>query len=168
MKLEDIISALPKLKAEEVQKVRMTCDFLLQGKPEITIRLDSPSVALEFFYEAALSHCAKKGLTWPPFRAFRRLDVFKAYQANWPLVESFIQKNWPNAKLNDRHKLYGLFVELLADSIISWDVPLTIGTFCRNMGKLPQLVTDAFPGYAEQGWLSLILEWGDRNGCTEG
>ena len=164
----EILSALPKLKAKDLQQIGLACDFLLKGASgsnPAAAMVDGLGAAddMELCYLAIKGRLEAAGVLAPPFHAFKRLNIYKDFQAGWPMVEAFIHKYFSDTMLQDRQRLYYLFGELLVEAIKGWQLPLTLGVVCRNMSKVPTLVHEAFPGYAEHGALGLIFRWGVRH-----
>ena len=170
MTLSDILRVLPTLEQEELRKIKMTCDFMLKGlsgKSVDSVIVDEVSSdEASLFYSALVEELGRLGVTTPPWHAFQRLDIYKNYQANFPLLEQYVAKTFPSVNLRDRQRLYYLFAGIVAQKVKEWDLPLTLGVVCRNLNKVPSLVAGEFPGYAESGLLSIVLQWGNRNAGT--
>ena len=57
-----------------------------------------------------------------------------------------------------QHATLRLGVELLYDSLLRMNVPVSGRMLVNHLHRLPSIINEAFPGYAEAGLLSLLVK----------
>ena len=162
--LKSVTKLLSELNPEELTSTRLTLDFLLKGVVT-PIKASKSSIADggELCFETFRRTLKTFGLNCPPFSIAKRMELAKHFSRHYPMLATYIKTQFPSSGRTKRQKLYRLFAELLLIWMRKNHVPMKIGLFFRNLGLIPELMTKAFPGYAEQGWLPLILTLGQRN-----
>ena len=162
--LQLVLKALPDLTVEEIRSIRLRLDFLrkhTQKLKEGTEQQDNQQFCFEIFRNCLL----EAGLPCPPWGAFQRLGISRYFQQQYPIIETYIETQFVGTNRRERQKLYRIFAELLLDWMNEKSL-MKIGVFFKNVNLIPELLSKAFPGYAAQGWLPLILTMGDRNAGT--
>ena len=159
---QSTITLLPSLSKQQLRQVRSVIDqHLLQpGEGEDP----SQDGDAELLYQQSSSVLTARGLRCPPWPAFQRMGNYRHLRNHLPAIQDFSGTNFGDLKRVARQRLYRIYAELLADWVEhNPRVPTRIGVYFRNLGMIPELVHDAFPGYAQQGWLSLVLDMGTRD-----
>ena len=159
---QSTVALLPSLSKQQLRHVRSVIDqHLLQpGEGEDPSQDDDA----ELLYTQSASVLTARGLRCPPWPAFRRMKIYRHLRNHLPTIQDFSGTNFGNLKRIERQRLYRIYAELLADWIEhNPKVPTKIGVYFQNLGLIPELVHDAFPGYAQQGWLPLVLQLGTRD-----
>lgn len=159
---QSIVTTLPKLSEQELRHVRGAIDeHLLQPSGgQQSIHDDD----WQFFYDLSIKILSDRGLRCPPWHVFQRMEIFRHFQKHFPEIQKFTEDNFGQLKRPVRQRLYRIYAELLTD----WmehnpRIPMKIGVYFLNLGMTPELVHNAFPGYAQQGWLPMVLQLGTRD-----
>ena len=143
-----IIATLPTLTKADLAAVRGAADALLgpQAAP-----IDTPATPLFEAVTRAL------GLRLG-FAAFSQTATYKPYKRGEVAIADFLgtafQAPWDRVTLN---AMMQLLIECLTDDLRARRVPLSLGTLCNNLERVPQVFRDAFPGYIESGHGNIIL-----------
>ena len=162
--LKSVTKLLSELNVEELSTVRMTLNFLLKNDTTTT-KQSKASVGDEgeLCFETFRNTLKTAGLHCPPWHVAKRMEIHRCFQHEYPGLRAYIKTQFPASGRHKRQQLYRLFAELLIAWMRRSHLPLKIGIFFQNLGRVPELMVKAFPGYSEQGWLPLILTLGDRN-----
>ncbi len=158
---QSTVALLPKLSKQQLRHVRSVIgQYLLQpdgGK-------DPSQDDDELFYGQSASVLNERGLRCPPWPAFQRMKTYRHFQKHLPVIQDFTTNNFGELKRLGRQRLYKIYAELLTDWLENHpSAPMKIGVYFQNIGMVPELVCDAFPGYAQQGWLPMVLQLGGRD-----
>ena len=159
---QSTVALLPNLSKQQLRHVRSVIDqHLLQpGEGEDPSQDDDA----QLFYTQSASVLTARGLRCPPWPTFRRMGIYRHLRNNLPAVQDFSETNFGDLKRVARQRLYRIYAELLIDWLErNPRVPTKIGVYFQNLGLIPELVHDAFPGYAQQGWLPMVLQLGARD-----
>ena len=171
--LQSILKTLPRLTAEErkqvLEQATMMNLFLKKDDNETYgsgETYGNGRSEQELCYESFRSVLRDGGLSCPPWSTFQRLDILRHYEKGYQGLENYVSEQFSGVVRIERQKLYKIFGELLVSWMKENRVPMKIGLFFKNLNLVPELVSKAFPGYAEQGWLKVVLIWGDRRAGT--
>lgn len=162
-----IVSDLSQLDKQELLAVKLAIENLGPGSPgpkSTNEGSEDDTEEQQIFYREAIKLLDDRGLPCKPWNVFRRLNVYKHLKDKFPNVEEYTKKNFGNLNKRNRQRLYRIYSELLYDWMeLHPAVPMRMGVFFQNLNQIPTLVAQSFPGYAEQGWLPLILKLGRRD-----
>lgn len=167
--LQTVLTLIPQLTSEEKISVKAALSLLTTTPlpSEISTRATVPSDEAQICYETICRSMVNKGVSCPPWGSFRHLDIYRLFINEQPQIKSYIQKHFGEIKLSQRQRLYYLFGELLVDWVHRNELPLKLGLVFKNLKLIPELVERSFPGYAEQGWLPMILALGNRENSDD-
>jgi hypothetical protein len=143
-----IIATLPTLTKADLAAVRGAADALLgpQAAP-----IDTPATPLFEAVTRAL------GLRLG-FAAFSQTATYKPYKRGANAIADFLGKAFSvEFSMLEYHAINQLLIECLTDDLKARGVPLSLGTLCNNLERVPQVFRDAFPGYIESGHGNIIL-----------
>lgn len=141
--LTELIAALPALSQQELGLVRAAADRLL-----------TPQASQSPLY-AAVAAAAGVHL---PYGRFVKTAAYKAWAKNEPEALRFISSVWPNLSKVQLNAMMIYLSEMLATDLRNRNVPVTVGTLAANLGSLPQVFDNNFPGYREAGLGHLVLK----------
>ncbi len=157
-----VLVSLPSLTRKDLKLVQQELTKLLEAGTDRT--QDREEEELEFFYNVSRTVMKERGLTCPPWRVFRRMGIFKPLKKKFPEVKTYTEKYFGNIQRRKRQAIYRVYAELLMEWMDNHPkVPMKVGTFFQSLNQIPTLIADAFPGYAEQGWLPMVLKIGRRD-----
>ena len=160
--LQTVLTLIPNLNPEERLSVKAAVTFINGGvaqSPDLSTKASSdPEICFETFRRVIQS----QGIICPPWGSFKRLNIYKHFHAEYPAIETYIQAHFGRQKLAQRQRLYLIFAELLLDWMHRNNLPMKVGLFFNNLKLIPELMVRAFPGYLEQGWLPMVLLYGNR------
>lgn len=156
-KIERLHKILPELSRSQLEQVRDRVDFLLQASGEEEEVIDDHRL----FYEALVKGVSIAArIDCPPFKVFCQSRYFSYFVEKLPPILMFINTNLPNLKKVERIKLYGICANVLVRQLQDQNVPISIGSVCTNLHRLPELVEKAFPGYIAAGLFSVLVRAG--------
>ena len=157
---QSTVALLPSLSEQQLRHVRSVIDqHLLQPDKELSQDDDA-----QLFYSQSVRVLTERGLQCPSWPTFQRLGISKHLRNHLPVIQDFTTTNFGELKRLGRQRLYKIYAELLTDWLENHpSAPMKIGVYFQNMGMVPELVCDAFPGYAQQGWLPMVLQLGGRD-----
>lgn len=159
---QSTVALLPSLSEQQLRHVRSVIDqHLLQPGEGKGLSQDDDA---QLFYSQSVRVLTERGLQCPSWPTFQRLGISKHLQNHLPVIQDFTATNFGELKRLGRLRLYKIYAELLTDWLEHHPrVPMKIGAYFQNLGLVPELVCDAFPGYAQQGWLPMVLQLGARD-----
>ena len=160
--LQTVLTLIPRLNPEERLSVKAAVTFVDGGSTQSSNQSATTGSNPEICFETFRRAVQGQGVTCPPWRAFKHLDIYKHFHTEYPAIETYIQAHFGRQKLAQRQRLYFIFAELLLDWMRRNNLPMKVGLFFNNLKLIPELVARAFPGYVEQGWLPMILLHGNR------
>lgn len=159
--IQAIVSSLPNLSVDELRQVRAAIDFLLKGKEDTT--QEQVSEDIELFYKVSSTVLEDAGIPCLAWYNFQQAKIHKDLAKGFAELEEYTNKHIGKLKRRDRQRLYRIYAEVLVDWMQRSPVPKRQGTFFKRLTMIPQLIAAAFPGYAQQGWLPLIVKMGTRD-----
>lgn len=143
---EQIIAALPSLSRQGRLAVRAACDTLLQGKST----LDKDAFTL---YEIIAKGV---GSSMPWARVPAALQA--ALAAARPGLQAFIDETWPGqSKVHNIMITRNLLAQLAGD-LHERQIPVTVATIIRHIGRIQDVFDSAYPKYRQAGLARLILK----------
>ena len=161
---ERVKQDLDQLSPESLQRVKWKIDRKLQKtKTQKGKETDSEeSLFYSVLKDTLEYYCYGKVM---PYQTFKRGKFYKSYKEKFPVVQEFMQQHFPDAKLVERKMIYRTFSRLIIKRINQWeDVEVRIGTCAVNVDRIPSLVDRAFPGYAKNGLLSMLIKRSYQDG----
>lgn len=143
---EQIISALPSLSRQDRLAVRASCDTLLQGKST----LDRDAIAL---YEI-IAKGVGSSMPWGRLPAALQATLVAAR----PGLQTFIDETWPGQSKVHNIMITKQLLTQLAGDLHTRQIPVSVATVIRHLGRIQDVFDDAFPGYRKAGLAGLILK----------
>lgn len=142
--LSNVLKLLPKLSKAELSTVELAIQELLKtkgtaGEPPLYAALGN-----------AMQQC-------PPWGMFAKTNAALAFSRHAERAELFLKHHFPKAKKLDLHYLRTFTLRALIVDLKARDVPITVGTVTKNLGRFADVFEDQFPGYLQGGLAWLIL-----------
>jgi hypothetical protein len=145
----EILAALPTLSKADLAQIRGAADSLLgpQGAPN-----EAPATPLLDVLQRALGLRLRHGFT--------TAATYKHYKRGETAVVEFVAKAFPTACDNrvTYNGVLSLMMDCLLDDLKERGVPISLGTVCSNLERMPEVFKAAFPGYIEGGLSDVILQ----------
>lgn len=105
----------------------------------------------------------------PPFFIIQkeRPSDYKLFVEVFDWLEVWIASNFKNVQKINKRRIYGVVSELVVEWVSKGPIPLSLITVLRQFKAVPGLIDKAFPGYAGNNMLDMILDikyssWGDN------
>lgn len=167
--LSEIIVALSKLTTDELQIVMQQARLLAGSEESVpTGSSSSPDSDMILFYQQACNVLKQNGLSTLTWFRFQKNRYFKQFEHSFQGTRRYSRKHFGKLNRRDRVRLYKIYAELIYNWMnSSKKVNVSSVLFFRSLNLIPVLMTNAFPGYAVQGWLPLVLKMGSRNQIVE-
>lgn len=137
MRVAEIIAALPSLSKPELAAVKAAADRLLVG----------PVGTATPLYEA-LQAVARVRL---PYDRFIKSKAGQGWPERQKQAMTFVQATWPELPKVQKQPLLRFLLSLLADDLKRRNITVSMGTMALNVGELPRVVDQSFPGYRLRG-----------------
>lgn len=153
MTKDDILAALPKLKLEDLTIIHSMAAHLISGHTTPQNNAAGTLAALIF---NALS--GPLNVT-QPYANIVNTKWGRQFDAKVPELAKWLDKNfdgWSANKMTQLAFLQWLFT-LLVDDLKQRNVPRSLAMAVTNLGQIPRIVENAYPGYLESGFGKLIL-----------
>lgn len=147
--VEKIIKYLPKLNQKELRKLNSAVKFLLKDE-----KVES---GWENVYALLCKEAKNRGINLPPKNVFRSYSNFKRFEEGIEVVEEFTETHFPRIDRVHKAKVQSLYCKILIDYLEESKMGVSMMGICLGYRDLPNLVNDAFPGYASAGLLMKIL-----------
>lgn len=141
-----IISELPNLSQKELATVRAAADHLLTKGDDI-------GGCERLLFDALLTAVKVK----INFQQFKGMNAYKAWTTHGKSASDFMTQLCPDAKRVTVTALARLLVDALVADLASNHIPITLGTLTANLGRIPQVFEDCFPGYQGSGMIHWVL-----------
>lgn len=143
---EQIIAALPSLSRQDRLAVRAACDTLLQGKST----LNKEAFTL---YEI-IAKGVGSSMPWARVPA----ALQSALAAAQPGLQAFIDQTWPGQSRVHNIMITQRLLAQLAGDLHERQIPVSVATIIRNLGRIQDVFDDAYPKYRQAGLAGLILK----------
>jgi hypothetical protein len=163
-----VVSTLPLLDKASLRNVQQALSMLL-GEQHTVERFVHPEGFEAILFDAVVAEFRARGLKQTmPFDAFRKTSRYKSWKRNLDAVASFINTQFKNHTNDDRAKLglCRLLVSALITELRERGIGLSFGAIAANIGRLPEVFDNAFPGYLESGLAYIVPLAMKRNGMT--
>lgn len=155
--LQEVIGRLPTLTEDELEAVKTLANHLQSGTQRQG-EIDKQEDDLQLFYVQTVRILSNRGIRCQPWYTFRKLSLYRDLRRKFPEIEQYTQQYFGTLPLRKRQRLYQLYAVLIADWISQNPaIPLTLKNFINHSHRTSEFVANAFPQYAEAGWLPLIL-----------
>lgn len=151
--LETVCTLLRGLPTEDLQEVQARVKLLLNTS-------ETPyDEEGELFWETLRKICKNQHLcTLVPHGVYRKHIAYPYYHTGFKNVKGWTHNHFKKATYHQRRKVYKLYVGLLLDYFERRKLIISAWTIGYNVDKIPALVNNAFPGYADAGLLHKVLE----------
>lgn len=153
----DIISILPKLSQDELNKITEASKFLTKKQIK---NVDE----YEWLFEAMLSELKIHGIRrYISFINFTETSNFKFFKKGSLEVLSFLKDVFPKYKSRvQKTGISRILIASLIRDMRSKHIPVTLGTISKNIHRLPEIFEISFPNYIESGLAHLIPQQMER------
>ncbi len=88
---------------------------------------------------------------------FETTSAYKDFNRHAPGAVLFITKTFGGTKTREMAAMK-LVVGLLIDDLKKREIPVSLGSVCRNLNLLPMVFDAAFPNYRESGLVPMLLK----------
>lgn len=162
---QDIISALPLLPAEDLRKIAAIASGLDPGKAAPRGSSQESDFARDL-YEALSKELSKAyQLSSAPFNMMPK-GLRQHFERGAETALLVNQRWFPRQTRGERMSMAQLYAKLILDYIREAGMSPHWRTLSWALGILPQIVDDAFPGYAEAGLLGKVQQLRTRTRPT--
>lgn len=153
----EVIKRLPTLPPEAIARVKKHVDALIDQKP--TNQTSNSEVHL--VYDAMVGAIRIGGTLAPPPDLYqfkiKHKRHFKSLEDNAELLEQYARTEFQANARVDRQRVYTLCFRLLKDRLKENSESIGVVSMLNNMGSIPSIIDDAFPGYDEAELLPFVL-----------
>lgn len=161
-RIDTILAQLPKLSPSELDSVLARARALraFSGAPVVP---EAKAAALrhDWAVEGMRSALATRGLRVNfPDAVIAKWSAYRTFNKNAPAVISWLEKHVPEADRTTKLALGEVVADALIAEFTRWKEPpaLSLQTFFSFFQFAPQALERSYPGYAEQGWLRLLVK----------
>lgn len=163
--LEKVLEQLPFLTKEELVVVQQTVAWLQAGESEKDkgegVCLGENTDAAQRLYVATLPTLKRFGIYILPWHVFAEAPYFQDSIRKTKRLLEWTDRTFPSLTPKRRRALYRIYAVVLARWLANHQYyAASFHGFWKRIDQIPELLVKAFPGYAEQGWLPLILDIG--------
>lgn len=158
---DKVTNLLPNLQIDEIKQVRDRCEALLALRGESVggasgvVDVNSHEYMI---YEAMVRKLKDLGHHQVrPYQVFAGTNEYKHFKKNVDIFNTYFEQTLSKFKRVQKQRFFRLCVDLLAEDLAYHKLALTEGVLARNIGRLPDVVERAFPGYAQAGMLSVVI-----------
>jgi hypothetical protein len=144
MPINDLIKQLPKLTQSELKLLRLAID-------ELSVRKDDEGES--YLYSALLKATGSR----TPYSLFMKTTAYPHWRRHLPDIERFIATNFPSANRITGLALATFTLQALCQDLKRRNVPISMGSVAKNLGRFADVFEDQFPGYLSSGLGPLIL-----------
>jgi hypothetical protein len=148
-----ILAALPTLTRPDLEQVAAMAQTLLGGRVG---NVEPPASPLA----AALIQALGEAINAPvPLSNLTGTTTGKTFQKHLPAIGKFLDahfSNWSTNKLTQAAFLH-MLMELLRDDLKERGLTPSLGIMVTNLGRLPEVFDNAYPGYLEAGLGDMVL-----------
>lgn len=142
--LSEIIKQLPRLSQQELKTLRLAIN-------ELSTRKDDEGES--FLYTALLKVTGSR----TPYAIFMKTSGYQHWKRHLPDIERFIATNFPLANRITGLALATFTLQALCQDLKGRNVPISMGSVAKNLGRFADVFEDQFPGYLSSGLGPLIL-----------
>ena len=151
--LQDVVKILPKLTRAELLQVRARVEALTQHPASADTRKDRKETLV---LQTIVSALAARGIDYAPIASLRNHGNLALFRAKLPPLFAYLD----NVSPRESRVLLRLGVDLLYADLLEMGVPVTGRTLMNAIHRIPGVLNKHFPGYAEEGLLSLLVNRG--------
>lgn len=145
--LSKIVSALPNLNSKELLTVKAALEQLLPAKAP-------PEGDAQLLYYAILN----KLDVIRSWDSFVSTAAHRDFELNAPGAVLFIDQTFKSKNRTQTIAIMRMLIDLLLVDLKKRNIPLTVGTVCRNLHLLPMVFDDAFPDYRKSGLIPMLMK----------
>lgn len=146
--LSKIVSALPSLSSKELLTVKAALEQLLW------IAKEPPEEDAYYLYCAILD----KLDVVRQWGSFVGTAAHKDFAVNAPGAVLFITQTFKSKNRTQTIAVMRMLLDLLLVDLSIRNIPLTVGTVCRNLHLLPMAFDDAFPDYRKSRLIPMLMK----------
>jgi hypothetical protein len=152
--LSDILQSLPNLTQDEILQVRNRATMLLDYGPAAKANTNGHADE-QFVLEAIVSVLSKMGVEHSSITVLKRQMDYKAFADKVPNLIKYL--NMASTNRIEQRAILHASIELLYRNLIQIGLPISGRTLMSHIHRVPAVVNQAFPAYAECGMLSWII-----------
>lgn len=142
---------------DALRALRFRVDSLLAGRPKAAHSiLADPG---EEVVEAMLTHLKRKGCSMP-LGVVKRAPWWPKLKKDAAGIADYLTAHAPAVmtKRLVRQRAYYIVVGILVRWVERIGIPVTPRSLAQNMDKVPGILDQQFPGYAESGYLGWVFK----------
>ena len=154
MNIDEIINILPMLSQEELKKVDDTVKFFLKSVKKEDV---SEEILLYDSINIKVKEITENNLF---FNVFKKSKIgYKQLGECLKTLDNFIKILQKNINITrfTRKQIYNLYVEIIAEYLIKYRIPISINSILNCHEKFLPLLDKKYPGYLESGLLYLVF-----------
>jgi hypothetical protein len=153
---KQVTSLLPKLTEDELAALRQRLSALRSmGPAPSTNGCADPDLVLHTLCDTLCG----LGVEFSNPAQLKRTQGFKAFVPKAEAVMQFIRK--AASTRNQQRALLGLGIRLLYDNLKGIGCPVSSRLVMAHLHRLPSVVNQSFPSYAESGLLGMLIANGE-------
>jgi len=155
--LADILARLPSLSIDELHQVRQTCAKLFSASGiKIIEHLPVPNDSdIEIMLQGLSEFMRSKSLEFQPAPMLKSVVQYKPFVGKIPSVMIFLKKATTNRV--ELKALIHIAFDLLHQDLVAMGLPVSSRTLMQHVHRIPPVINNAFPGYAQAGLLGMIV-----------
>lgn len=92
-----------------------------------------------------------------PYTVLRRQRFFKQYRDGCGIAGDFVRQYCGTLKGGWERKAWRVCIDALLRKLKTQKIPIGPMTISQNLGRIPDIIEDAFPGYRESGMLPYVI-----------
>ena len=143
---------------KELQELQGAVGFWLKKRKSSDRRENTSETQL--VYDCLRCVLKRQGMNnFPPFAVFEKNKYFNSYIDALPIIDDFFEEYFPKIRKIEKIKLLNIFLGKLVSMLRGQRLPITVGVLAVNVQRLPEAIEDAFPGYAEAGIMSKLIDF---------
>lgn len=158
--IHQMIVELDCLSVSDLDELKNRIDYILFTKEGRKSSKDSEYLD---FYKLIVEEIGKRlnckmGIQENYWHFKKKSPLFKKFKESYKTIEQFQENNCSiGSRKEDIIRFRLIAIKVILDFLEKAGIPISLTTFINNMHKVPGIVNNAFPMYAENGLLSKIL-----------
>jgi len=163
MNYDSISKAIKKLNPSELARLRSEITALLSlrsGRADHDAHEEENVSDTRFGLWAICDMLQRNGLEYGSVAMLQRHRDFAQFKIQYEGVNKFFGK----AKLDkvQRRSLYQIGLKLLYENLVEMGIPVSAVTMMHHIYRVPSLINQQLPGYAQSGLLKLVVAQRDK------
>lgn len=153
--IKTVLDTLPLLTGAELAQVRAALGALssIGGERGPVLNTDVTSDDM-WVLGAIADYMRDKGIDATSVPLLRRQRSYSAFRDKVPAITQYLK---PAGDRNTQRALLTIGIELLYEDLQKLGLAITSRSMMAHVHRIPGMINRAFPGYASQGFLSMII-----------